>query len=133
MASWAASASSLRDCCAIDSWPWPCSCSVACRDGTFSIRASFQAKGNIFHRGGSGMRAWRRLRDRQHAGVWDRLHEVRLAKLRAADRIDGSRVVIDPSSIRAVGSGQHEVASGKRLHSPGKGRAWMVASRRLRI
>ncbi|MBI0361340.1 IS5 family transposase [Burkholderia oklahomensis] len=54
---------------------------------------------------GSGMSCWRRLRDWQQAGVWDRLHEVLLAKLRAADRIDWSRVVIDSSSIRAVGSG----------------------------
>lgn len=43
---------------------------------------------------GSGMSCWRRLRDWQQAGVWDRLHEALLAKLRAADRIDWSRVVI---------------------------------------
>ena len=55
---------------------------------------------------GSGMSCWRRLRDWQAAGVWDRLHEILLAKLRAADRIDWSRVVVDSSSIRAVGSGQ---------------------------
>lgn len=57
---------------------------------------------------GSGMSCWRRLRTWQEAGVWDRLHEVLLAKLRAADRIDWSRVVIDSSSIRAVGSGQKQ-------------------------
>ncbi|MBW8837050.1 MAG: IS5 family transposase [Burkholderia sp.] len=55
---------------------------------------------------GSGMSCWRRLRDWQQAGVWDRLHEVLLARLRAADRIDWSRVIVDSSSIRAVGSGQ---------------------------
>jgi transposase len=55
---------------------------------------------------GSGMSCWRRLRDWQAAGVWDRLHEVLLAKLREADRIDWSRVVVDSSSIRAVGAGQ---------------------------
>ena len=55
---------------------------------------------------GSGMSCWRRLRDWQAAGVWDRLHEVLLAKLRAADQIDWSRVVVDSSSIRAVGAGQ---------------------------
>jgi transposase len=55
---------------------------------------------------GSGMSCWRRLRDWQAAGVWDRLHEVRLARLRAADQIDWSRVVVDSSSIRAVGAGQ---------------------------
>ena len=55
---------------------------------------------------GSGMTCWRRLRDWQAAGVWDRLHELLLAKLREADRIDWSRVVVDSSSIRAVGAGQ---------------------------
>ena len=55
---------------------------------------------------GSGMSCWRRLRDWQAAGVWDRLHEVLLARLRAADQIDWSRVIVDSSSIRAVGAGQ---------------------------
>ncbi|QCP54114.1 IS5 family transposase [Trinickia violacea] len=54
---------------------------------------------------GSGMSCWRRLRDWQEAGVWDRLHEVLLARLRAADQIDWSRVIVDSSSIRAVGAG----------------------------
>ena len=34
---------------------------------------------------GSGMSCWRRLRDWQEAGVWDQLHELLLARLRAAD------------------------------------------------
>ncbi|BCL94147.1 hypothetical protein MAFF211479_38480 (plasmid) [Ralstonia solanacearum] len=52
---------------------------------------------------GSGMSCWRRLPDRQAAGVWDRLHEVLLAKLRAADRIDWSRVVVGSSSNSRCG------------------------------
>jgi transposase len=52
---------------------------------------------------GSGMSCWRRLRDWQAAGVWDELHEVLLARLRAADQIDWSRVIVDSSSIRAMG------------------------------
>ena len=55
---------------------------------------------------GSGMSCWRRLRDWQAAGVWDELHEVLLARLRAADQIDWSRVIVDSSSIRAMGAGQ---------------------------
>lgn len=55
---------------------------------------------------GSGISCWRRLRDWQQAGVWDRLHEILLAKLRAADQIDFSRVVIDSTSVRAVGAGE---------------------------
>jgi transposase len=55
---------------------------------------------------GSSMSCWRRLRDWQEAGVWDQLHELLLARLRAADQIDWSRVIVDSSSICAVGAGQ---------------------------
>lgn len=34
---------------------------------------------------GSGMTCWRRLRDWNDAGVWQRLHEVLLDELRATD------------------------------------------------
>lgn len=57
---------------------------------------------------GSGVTCWRRLRDWQEAGVWEKLHELLLAKLRAADQIDFSRVVVDSSSIRAVGAGEKQ-------------------------
>ncbi len=57
---------------------------------------------------GSGMNCWRRLRAWQEAGVWDRLHEVLLARLRAAGRIDWSRTIVDSSSIRAAGAGQKQ-------------------------
>ena len=39
---------------------------------------------------GSGMTCWRRLRDWQAAGVWQQLHEILLAELNAADKIDWS-------------------------------------------
>jgi transposase len=52
--------------------------------------------------GGSGMSCWRYLRAWQQAGVWQRLHEVRLAKWREADKLDWSRAVVDSSSGRAV-------------------------------
>src|SRR5438105_15459116 len=51
---------------------------------------------------GSGMTCWRRLRDWQEAGVWQRLHELLLAKLRNADQIDWSRAVVDSSALRAL-------------------------------
>ena len=54
---------------------------------------------------GSGMTCWRRLREWQEAGVWKKLHEVLLAKLREADKIDWSRAVVDSASVRAVGGG----------------------------
>jgi transposase len=55
---------------------------------------------------GSGVTCWRRLRDWQEVGVWDRLHELLLSELRAAGQIDLSRVVVDSSSVRAIGAGQ---------------------------
>lgn len=55
---------------------------------------------------GSGVTCWLRLRDWQEAGVWDRLHELLLAELRAAGQIDLSRVVVDSSCVRAIGAGQ---------------------------
>ncbi len=54
---------------------------------------------------GSGMTCWRRLRDWQAAGVWQRLHEVLLAKLQRADQIDWSRAVVDSASCRALKGG----------------------------
>jgi len=55
---------------------------------------------------GSGMTCWRRLRDWQAAGVWDKLHLVLLEKLAEADRIDWSRAVVDCSLVRAVLGGR---------------------------
>jgi transposase len=50
---------------------------------------------------GSGVTCWRRLRDWQEAGVWDRLHRELLRRLREADRIDWSRACMDSASIAA--------------------------------
>ena len=44
---------------------------------------------------GSGVTCWRRLRDWQAAGVWDRLHRTLLDRLGRADRIDWSRASLD--------------------------------------
>src|SRR5688572_13901052 len=50
---------------------------------------------------GCGMTCWRRLRDWQAAGVWDRLHRALLDRLGEAGRIDWSRACLDSASIRA--------------------------------
>jgi transposase len=55
---------------------------------------------------GSGMTCWRRLRDWQQAGIWDKIHRILLAKLRQADQIDFSRAVVDSASVRAVFGGR---------------------------
>ena len=55
---------------------------------------------------GSGMTCWRRLRDWQAAGVWEKLHQTLLTRLNKADQIDWSRALVDSGSIRAVGAGE---------------------------
>ena len=60
---------------------------------------------------GSGMTCWRRLRDWQQAGVWDKLHHKLLEKLHRADRIDWSRAVVDSASVRSVLGGPHRAQS----------------------
>lgn len=52
---------------------------------------------------GSGVTCWRRLKEWQDQGVWQRLHEVLLAKLNAAGEIDWQRAAIDSSHVRAFG------------------------------
>jgi transposase len=52
---------------------------------------------------GSGVTCWRRLRDWQAKGVWDRLHRALLDRLGEADRIDWSRASLDCASVPAKG------------------------------
>src|SRR5260370_42116492 len=52
---------------------------------------------------GPGMPCWRRVRDWQAAGVWQRLQEELLRRLRHADRIDFSRASLDSAFVRAKG------------------------------
>jgi transposase len=54
---------------------------------------------------GSGMTCWRRLRDWNEAGVWQQLHELLLAELRAGDVLDLSRASVDGSHLRALKGG----------------------------
>ena len=46
----------------------------------------------------------RRLRDWQEAGVWEKLHQILLARLEAAHQIDWSRASVDSVSVRAKGA-----------------------------
>lgn len=54
---------------------------------------------------GSGMTCWRRLEEWNRAGVWAQLHELLLAELQAAGKLDWSRAVIDSSHVRAARRG----------------------------
>jgi transposase len=60
---------------------------------------------------GRGMIAWRRLRAWQHAGVWDRLHELLLAELHAADQLEWDRAIADGSHIQAKKGVQKRVTA----------------------
>jgi transposase len=55
---------------------------------------------------GSGVSCWRRLRDWQAAGVWQKVHELMLDALRRADELDLSIVAVDSGTVRAVGAGE---------------------------
>jgi len=55
---------------------------------------------------GCGMTCWRRLRDWQADGAWDKIHKVLLDRLRGADKIDRSRALIDSSYVRAAYGGE---------------------------
>lgn len=52
---------------------------------------------------GSGMTCWRRLRDWQEAGIWDKLHQTLLERLQAAEQIDWSRASLDSAGVPAPG------------------------------
>lgn len=55
---------------------------------------------------GCGMTCWRRLRDWQEAGVWEKIRLKLLDHLRNADQIDFSRAAVDSSTVRAFGGGE---------------------------
>src|SRR3954453_11165625 len=61
--------------------------------------------------GCSGTTAWRRLRDWQAAGAWERLHKALLDRLNAAGAIDWSTSVTAPSHIRALQGGPDRAVS----------------------
>lgn len=56
---------------------------------------------------GCGMTCWNHLKEWQEAGIWQRIHERLLSKLRQADKLDWSRAVVDSGSVRAVLGGQN--------------------------
>jgi transposase len=55
---------------------------------------------------GSGMTCWRRLRDWQEAGVWQKIWVELLDELGLADAIDWSTSAMDSCSLRAVLGGR---------------------------
>ncbi len=59
--------------------------------------------------GASGATCWRRLKEWYEAGVWQQLHEVLLAELRAAGLLDLAYAVVDSSHLRALKGGTSPV------------------------
>jgi transposase len=55
---------------------------------------------------GCGMTCWNYLCAWQRAGVWQRLHQILLAELQGAERIDWSRAAVDSTHSRALGGGE---------------------------
>jgi transposase len=53
-----------------------------------------------------GMTLWNRLDEWREAGVLEQLHRLLLDKLRGADRLDFSRIIVDSTSVRAVHGGK---------------------------
>ena len=41
----------------------------------------------------------------QRAGVWEKLHQILLAELEQADKLDWSRAAVDSAKARALGGG----------------------------
>jgi transposase len=50
---------------------------------------------------GSGVTCWRRLKEWQEAGVWERLLQALLDRLGEADQIDWARASLDSASVPA--------------------------------
>ncbi len=55
--------------------------------------------------GCSGITCWRRLRNWTEAGVWPALHELLLAELRGAGKLDLDCCAVDGSHVRALKGG----------------------------
>jgi transposase len=77
---------------------------------------------------GSGVTCWRRMDEWQKAGVWERLHELLLARLRAAGEIEWSRAVADSSHVQAKKGAPRRARA--RLIEPDQGRSTTSSSTR---
>ena len=73
---------------------------------------------------GSGMTCWRRLRDWQKAGVWDKIHRILLSQLRRSDQIDFSRAVVDSASVRAIFGGRKRAQTPRIAAKKGRNTIW---------
>src|SRR3954451_6637528 len=71
-----------------------------------------------------GMTLWNRLDEWRRAGVLDALHGLLLDKLRGADAIDFSRVIVDSASVRAVHGGKKPAPAPSTAANAGASTTW---------
>lgn len=69
---------------------------------------------------GSGMTCWRRLRDWQAAGVWDKLHLAMLRRLREHDQIDWGRASVDAASVASPRGARKPAPTQRTVASSGR-------------
>jgi transposase len=65
-----------------------------------------------------GMTLWNRMKEWTDAGVWPRLHRLLLDRLRGAELIDFSRVLVDSGTVRAVGGAKRPARTRRIVESP---------------
>jgi transposase len=73
---------------------------------------------------GSGTTCWRRLRDWQAAGVWERLHTRLLNWLGDEATVDWSRATVDSVSVRAKRGASRPVPIQRIAARPGRSTTW---------
>ena len=69
---------------------------------------------------GSGVTCWRRLREWQDAGVWERLHKALLERLSEADKLNWERAALDTRSLPAKGGALRSVPASVQAACPVK-------------
>jgi transposase len=72
-----------------------------------------------------GMTLWNRLDEWRRAGVWEQLHRLLLDKLRGANQIDFSRVIVDSSSVRAVHGGKKQAPAPSTAEKQAPNTIWL--------
>lgn len=68
--------------------------------------------------GCSEVTCWRRLRDWHAAGIWQQLHERRLAELGATGRLDLHAALVDSAHLHAVKGGPRQVRAQSTAATP---------------
>ena len=76
--------------------------------------------------GRCGMTCWRRLKAWQELDVWDSLHQLLLAALRKAGKLDLSIAIVNSTTSRAVGGGEDAGPNPTDRRKPGTKQHLMV-------